>query len=138
MSEYCCGAVVYTRQENEFRFVLVKNEIGIYGFPKGHMEAGETELETAAREIQEETGLTVRFVDGFVTHDAHPLPNTDVMKHITYFLATYENQTPVYQQDELTGVELLPYETALNRFQFESSKRILTDAWTFMQENHIV
>ena len=41
--------------------MLIKNKRSAnWGFPKGHIEGIESELETALREISEETGLTVR------------------------------------------------------------------------------
>ena len=53
-----CGVLVY-RDENSVREYLLALQLGDnWSIPKGHMEAGETEEETALRELFEETGLT--------------------------------------------------------------------------------
>ena len=136
--EKSCGAVVFTRESGEVKYVIVREMEGFCSFPKGHVEAGETEHETARREILEETGLDVCFVDGFRTEDSHPHireGRPDVMKQIVYFLAEYENQTPRAQESELTGIELLSFDEALAAFQYESSKRILREAQAFLEKN---
>ena len=51
---------------------------------------------------------------------------------IVYFLGEYCNQQFAYQKEELTDALLLDYETAMSLFQFESSKRILTEANDFL------
>lgn len=38
------------------------------------MEEGETEAQTALREIEEEVGLKVDLLEGFRTTDAYPVP----------------------------------------------------------------
>ena len=66
--EKSCGAVVFV-MHNECPFVLVEYMArGHVSLPKGHMEEGETEEETAAREIREETNLTVR-IDTVFRHE---------------------------------------------------------------------
>ena len=60
-----CGAVVFTHKDGEIHYVIIRAHNGEHGFPKGHMEPGETELETALREIAEEVGLKPAFVTGF-------------------------------------------------------------------------
>ncbi len=136
--ERSCGAVVFTRVDGEIKYLLVSNPGGIYGFPKGHMEKGETETETALREVYEETGVKIRLISGFRTDDEHLIPRKkDTVKHIVYFLGEYENQSIVYQKDELSGAYLLGYREAIERFQYESSKRILKEANDFLlNENH--
>ena len=57
--EKSCGAVVFTIQNHKIMYVIVQSKEGYYGFPKGHMEYEETEIETALREVFEETGLAI-------------------------------------------------------------------------------
>jgi len=131
--EKSCGAVVFTVINNEIKYLLIRNLTGIYGFPKGHVEQDETEERTALREVFEETGLTVRLVPGFKTVDEHPIPQKEnTIKQIVYFLGEYYNQEFHYQKEELTDALLVDYETAMTLFQFESSKRILTEANNFL------
>ena len=131
--EKSCGAVVFTLINNEIKYLLIRNLAGIYGFPKGHVEQGETEEQTALREVFEEVGLTVKLVSGFRSEDEHPIPEKEnTIKQIVYFLGEYSNQEFIYQREELTDALLVDYETAMSLFQFDSSKRILTAANNFL------
>ena len=133
--EKSCGAVVFTRINGEIRYVLAQNPEGYYGFPKGHMECGETETITALREIHEEVGLSPRLIEGFRAENEHPLPNKPgVMKQIVYFLAEYEDQEIVFQKEELLSAPLVSFEEAMELFVFDSSKRILTEAHNFLKK----
>jgi 8-oxo-dGTP pyrophosphatase MutT (NUDIX family) len=52
------GAVCYCREEKHIRFLLLRSaKHAEWGAPKGHAEVGETEVETAVRELHEEAGL---------------------------------------------------------------------------------
>lgn len=54
-----CGVIVSRQTEIAREFLLLFQRVShSWSFPKGHMEAGETEMETALRELREETGLT--------------------------------------------------------------------------------
>lgn len=132
--EVSCGAVVFTRKDNEIYFVIVKSLEGYHGFPKGHIEGIETEEETALREIYEEVGIRPQILPGFRATDEHSIPNKkDVIKRVIYFVAEYNNQQLRYQKEELEGVYLMTYEEAMKVFQFESSKRILNEAKKFIE-----
>lgn len=133
--EKSCGAVVYTRIKGKPQYVIVKSLEGFYGFPKGHMEKNETEAETAFREIYEEVGLRPALIDGFRVTDEYPIPGKpDVIKRVVYFLAKYDNQELRYQKEELLGAELMEFDKAMSSFQFESSKRILSEANNFLNK----
>lgn len=53
-----CGVIPYRWNGNEREYLTVLQTNNCWSFPKGHMEAGEAESQTALRELYEETGLT--------------------------------------------------------------------------------
>ena len=137
ITEKSCGAVVFTKENGHIKYVIIRSKEGFYGFPKGRMEGIETEIQTALREITEETGLSVDIVGGFRTEDSHPFNRNGEtrIKHIVYFLAEYSNQTPIAQETELSSIDLMDFDTAISAFQFDSSKRILTEAHAFLMHH---
>lgn len=132
--ETSCGAVVFTRQYGEPRFVIIRSLEGYYGFPKGHMEGDETEEQTALREIREEVGLSPRLCPDFRLTVEYPLPKKPgVTKRVVYFAAEYEDQELRPQPEELSSAELLPYREAREIFQFENNREILDKAMAFIE-----
>lgn len=134
--ERSCGAVVFTRENGAVKYVIIASMDGYCGFPKGHMEPGETEHETARREIYEETGLEVSFIEGFLEYEEHALAREgrpDTMKQIVYFLAEYSGQMPRAQESEVSMLKLMDYDEAMNSFRFESNRRILRNAGRFIE-----
>ena len=63
--EKSCGAVIFRQEDGGRYYLVLKSTQGHWTLCKGHVEGDETERETAIREIREETGLAVGFVDGF-------------------------------------------------------------------------
>ena len=139
--EKSCGAVVFTKTDDGVRYVIVQSLEGYYGFPKGHCEAGETEEETALREVLEETGLRVYLLPGFRCTDEHPIPQKPgIIKQIVYFAARYADQRITYQKEELMDARLMTFDEAMNAFQWDSSKAILrkvNDYISQMEINHV-
>ena len=136
--EKSCGVIVYTYENGVRKYVIIRGT-GIYkefcGFPKGHMEPGETENETALREVKEETGLDVNILDGFRTMDEHFLaregrPNDKKMN--VYFLAEYRDQEVKAQKSEVSEAVLMDYNEAMQSLQYEESRRELTEAEEYL------
>ena len=125
--EYCSGAVLYTEVNNIINYVLVVEIDGHCGFPKGHIELGETEIQAALREIKEETGITANILDGFLVKIEYAMKNGNI-KQTTYFCAKYENQTIKYDEHELSGVKLLPFDEALLSLTYQNVKDVLIKA----------
>ena len=131
--EKSCGAVVFTRVDGEIHYVLAKSLRGHYGFPKGHVEPGETEEETALREIREEVGLRPEILPGFRELSEYVLPTTGVDKQVVFFLAEYRDQQIVHQKEELLGAELVTYRQAMAKLPYENDRRVLTAAENFLK-----
>lgn len=134
--EISCGAVVFTRRDGGIRYLIIQQKAGHHGFPKGHMEPGETERETALREIREEVGITPRLLEGFRETDRFPLPQKPgVMKTVVYFLGEYEEQRYTPQAAELIRADLVSFDKAMKLLEFESSRRILRRADEFLRSS---
>ena len=132
--ERSCGAVVFTRVSGEIRYVLGHAVEGFYGFPKGHMEPGETTEETALREIREEVGLEVTLLPGFHAQDEYPLPKKPgTRKRVDFFLAEYADQPLVPQETEFLSAGLYSFDEALRLLQREGSRRVLCEADGFLK-----
>ena len=137
--ERSCGAVVFTRQSGQPLFVVVQELAGAYSFPKGHMEGTETELETAQREVFEEIGIHPTFLEGFVEENEYDLaerPGT--RKHVTYFLAEFQDETLIPRPGEIRGIQLLPLDEAMECFTHEKPRQILNAAYRFLMKQQNV
>ena len=133
--EKSCGGVVFTRRDDEILYVIIRHRGGHCGFPKGHMEPGETERQTALREIREEVGLNVSLVSGFRTEEQYALPGkSGTVKQVVYFLAEFADQTPTAQPEEVAKVYVLPYGKAMKTLTFPEARRILTEADQFLRK----
>lgn len=59
-----CGVIPFRRRGGKKEYLILLQKGGSWSFPKGHMEAGETEEQTALRELWEETGLHAKLIPG--------------------------------------------------------------------------
>ncbi|MGM9662102.1 MAG: bis(5'-nucleosyl)-tetraphosphatase [Oscillospiraceae bacterium] len=136
--EKSCGAVLFTRAGGEVRYVLAQSLRGVYGFPKGHVEAGETERETALREIWEEVHIRPELIDGFRETIRYRLPGSRAaFKQVVFFLAEYEGQTPVIQAEELRSAPLVDYEEAMRLLRHENIRRVLRKADAYLHSGKL-
>ena len=119
--EKSCGCIVMN-ENNEI--LLVHHNKGHWGFPKGHMEEGETEIETAVREVKEETNIDVEVNENY-RYTEYYSPEENIMKEVVYFLASNKSNTKEAQQEEVSEVKWFPFEEAMQTITFEDSKEIL-------------
>lgn len=133
--EKSCGAVIFREDENARRFYLILKSIkGHTTLCKGHVEKKETERETARREIMEETGLTVEFIDGFREAITYP-PKPGHMKEVVFFLARADAGGITCQPEEVADARFLPFDAALDALTHASDRDILQKAGAFLGQD---
>jgi bis(5'-nucleosidyl)-tetraphosphatase len=93
--EQSIGAVIKYQPSPEniesSEFLLLKNKRGFWGFPQGHKEKGETEIQTLIREVSEETGITYLDIQSFVGRIRYSYFKADGMKaekEVRFYFAT--------------------------------------------------
>ena len=80
-----CGVIPYRKVGGKTEVLLVyENGSRCWSLPKGHMEAGETEAETALRELMEETGLTASLDTTQSAAVEYPIPPAG-SKQVVFF-----------------------------------------------------
>jgi 8-oxo-dGTP pyrophosphatase MutT (NUDIX family) len=90
--EKSCGVLPYRTVNGQKEFLLVFESFSkCWSLPKGHMEAGETEAQTALRELQEETGLTAKL-------------DTSRSAAIEYSISDFARKQVVFYLGEVTGM----------------------------------
>ena len=132
--EKSCGAIVFRRHSGNVEFLLIKNKKGgNWGFPKGHIEAGETEHDTAKREVLEETGLHIEPMEGFRELSEY-YPHGKIFKQVVFFLAEMPDDGVIsVQQSEVDRYIWADYGLAAKTFRFNNDRTVLSKARNWLK-----
>ena len=132
--EKSCGAVVYRRYHGNIEILLVKHlNSDHWSFPKGHMEDGETETETALREIKEETGVDV-MIDPTFRETVTYYPRKDIRKSVIYFIAKAKNSPLVRQESEIAEIKWVDIARAGSMLSYENDRAIVNRAKSIIKD----
>lgn len=113
---------------------MVKNARGFWGFPKGHIDDGETEEQAALREVNEETGLDeLRLLSGFRHVIHYKLKGDDgswTTKGVIFYLMECTGSCDrIELSEEHTGYEWLAFTEAYRRISYENARGALAAAY---------
>jgi len=122
--EKACGCVVI---ENE-KVLLIKQTKGHWGLPKGHVEEGETEHETAIREVKEETNYDVEIVNEKRFVERYIIDNK-IDKEVVYFIAKKIGGSAEKQEAEVTDIKWCSFDEAIETVTFDNLKQLLKNVY---------
>ncbi len=99
--EISAGGIVVRKNKNSWEVLLMRDMSNNWTFPKGLVEKGEDLVAAAAREIQEEVGLSdVRFIAKLPTIRYMYQRNGLISKVVHYFLFTSSGTATLAPQKE--------------------------------------
>lgn len=126
--EKSCGALVFRRFHGNTELLLIKHANGgHWSFPKGHVESGETEIETALREIKEETGIDV-IIDPSFREVISYSPKKDTQKDVIYFIARAQNYDYTPQEEEISQIKWVEINRAHTILTYDNDKQLVNKA----------
>lgn len=129
-----CGYVVYKLKNNKILYLVLQSLNGEWGFPKGHVEKDESELETANRELFEETNLIVEYIPGFRAVTEYIMVQyNNKKKQVVYFVGKHLKNEIKCQDTEVKNAIFVSYEEAQNLLNFKETKAVLEEADLFIK-----
>lgn len=136
--EKSCGALVYRKAGDKLQLLILRHRMGgHWSFPKGHVEKGETETETALREVKEETGLSIELFDGFremVTYSPRP----GIKKDVVYFLGFARDSRTTRQEEEISEIRWIDLDQTYDYLTYDNDRRLIKSAKRYMKQHQPV
>jgi bis(5'-nucleosidyl)-tetraphosphatase len=143
VSQIAAGIVLFHLTGGERRYLLVRSALTrrpIWEFPKGGVEAGETDEIAAERELQEEAGVRegdYRVLPGFREEERYVFTQGKgenrvlIVKRVVYFVAEAMTDA-VTISHEAEAYRWAPYEEAHRLLRFPGKRAVLERAEAFL------
>ena len=117
IKEKACGTIII----DDDKVLIIKQKRGFYGFPKGHMEKNETEIETAIRETKEETNLDV-LIDESKRYSLNYVIDNNIDKEVVYYLAKPITKNVKKQDSEISKILWVDIDKVINILTYDNMK----------------
>ena len=121
--EISCGVIIL----KESQVFLIKDVNGNVGFPKGHMNDGESYLDTALREVKEETNLDVIIFPDNKYPVSYMTPK-NVLKEVIYFVGKLKDEASYViklQEEEVLEGGFYDIGDAIDLLTYDNVREIL-------------
>lgn len=133
--EKSCGALVFRKDQDSLQFLLLKSQFGgHWSFPKGHMESGESEVQTSPAGGSG-GNRSLHPSHRRVSPVCRVLYQTQYQKADVYFLGSSidPQMSPVPQEEEVSELQWMDSEKARQMVTFENDRRLIYKATQFLQ-----
>ncbi len=137
--DFSCGVIPYRVVDGTREFLLIQHKAGHWAFPKGHPDKGETVVQTALRELKEETGISRVKLD-----EARPFEERyaytkrsgkSVLKRVVYFIGEVSaGQSVRLQAAEVSDYAWAEAKQARQRMTFDEGKALLDAVLAYLDK----
>lgn len=128
--EKSCGCIII----NDNKVLIIKQINGEYGFPKGHIEVGESEEECAIRETFEEAGVNVK-VDSNLRFSISYIVHGNIPKEAVYFVSFLNGCSDItIQEEELLNAFWIDIDEVKDILSFDNLKGLWIRAYNKYRE----
>ena len=139
LREKTIGIITFRKEGKGIAYLLLHHGGRYWNFPKGRQEPGETQLESALRELEEETGISqIKIIDGFIDKYHYDFDTKiksgkkeKVYKQAIFFIGEVTDQK-VKISDEHIDFGWFDFATAHNRLFYQAGQNSLKRANQFL------
>ena len=136
--ETSAGGVVYRKGDDGPLFLLIRDSYQNWGFPKGHVEAGERAEDAALREVREETGIGEVSIRGTIdTIDWYFRFRGRLIHKVCHFylMETSQAITSPQHAEGITACQWVHYAAARTAISYANARQLLLRAQEMVSGN---
>jgi len=127
------GIIIFYEFPRSRKYLLIKHKKGHWSFAKGHKEKAENSMQTAIRELYEETGIkNIEFLSKkILLKDKYIFTykeNEKVIKTVDYFIAKSNTKKVKIDNKEIVNFKWCTLKPAIKTLTFKQSKSIIKKA----------
>ena len=119
--EKSCGCIIIEKD----KVLLIQQIEGHWGFPKGHVEVNETEIETAIREVKEETNLDVEINEN-KRYTMEYTTDKGTLKQVVLFIAKKTRGNEKYQESEIKSMKWMTFDDAIKTITYDNTRELFS------------
>lgn len=126
IKDFSFGIIPLQIMENDWYVLLVQQHEGYWAFPKGGKEQDELPLESAIRELNEETGLRVKEIiseEPLIEMYTFFRRKVKIEKTVSYFIALTEGDLKL-QEEEILAAKWVKLVSAVQELTFPEGKAL--------------
>ncbi len=138
LREKSCGVVPFREVDGEIRYLVISSAVTKrehWEFPKGGVEEGEREIETALRELWEETGVSdVELLPGYREPIRYIYRRAEglVFKQVVYFIGRVNDPTITPREEEVKDYRWATFEEARSLLRHGNARELLYRSHAFI------
>lgn len=139
ISERSAGAIIYSNNDKNLMYLLLKKHDGKYDLPKGHLEEGEDDFKAAKREIFEETGLKPEILQFFSKEVSYFFTEKGrtIKKTVRYFIGKSHNEN-IRISKEHESYEWVNKEDFIKKIKYKDMMPLLKEAIEYVEKYELI
>lgn len=139
--EPTAGGIVFRRnKKSEIEILLIQDAKDRWTIPKGHIEEGETAVQTARREIGEEAGLHEVDMLGWLGKIHFRYRRIDRLVLMTtqiYLVRVKTDGNEIQKEEWMNGIKWFSFNEALDLIEYEDIAKLMLKAKTRIREENL-
>lgn len=135
LPERSYGIIPIAQTPSGFEFLLIQQTQGHWTFPKGHKAWGEIPIETAKRELREETGVSEVYVDQdatFETYYTHDEGLITRRKTVLFFPGFIQKGSIKMQEAEIIDYAWVSFQKAKELLKYPDMKEMMDKVHSYL------